>query len=247
MGIFGGSPQDQVDLDHLTDRITTLEAAVASLQGQVAALTGGAVAAGGPVPYAGNPSTVTDGALPAGGEWLAEVRRLKESGRADRRHQAVPREHRPRPQGGQGRGRGPGLGPALLLPMKVAQGVADGSVRLAYRRWRKQDVQPGQVFTTSAGMVRVDSVTVVSADEITDEDARLAGWPDAERLRRRLAPEGETYRVELAWAGPDPRVALRSSDDAHRGGRRGAGPTAGAAGPGLVPRRVDAALPRADP
>jgi hypothetical protein len=100
----------------------------------------------------------------------------------------------------------------LLLPMKVAQGVADGSVRLAYRRWRKQDVQPGQVFTTSAGMVRVDSVTVVSAEEITDEDARLAGWPDAERLRRRLAPEGETYRVELAWAGPDPRVALRSSD-----------------------------------
>jgi hypothetical protein len=100
----------------------------------------------------------------------------------------------------------------LLLPMKVAQGVADGSVRLAYRRWRRQDVQPGQVFTTSAGMVRVDSVTVVSPEEITDEDARLAGWPDAERLRRRLAPEGETYRVELAWAGPDPRVALRSSD-----------------------------------
>ena len=81
MGIFGGSPQDQVDLDRLTDRITRLEAAVASLQGQVATLTSGAVAAGGPVPYAGNPSTVTDGALPAGGEWLAEVRRLKESGR----------------------------------------------------------------------------------------------------------------------------------------------------------------------
>ena len=61
MGIFGGSPQDQVDLDHLTDRITRLEAAVASLQGQVATLTSGAVA--------------------AGGEWLAEVRRLKESGK----------------------------------------------------------------------------------------------------------------------------------------------------------------------
>jgi hypothetical protein len=100
----------------------------------------------------------------------------------------------------------------LLLPMKAAQGVADGSVRLAYRRWRKQDVQPGHVFTTVAGRVRVEGVTVVSADDITDEEARLAGWPDAERLRRKLAPEGETYRVELAYAGPDPRVALRSSD-----------------------------------
>jgi hypothetical protein len=95
--------------------------------------------------------------------------------------------------------------------MKVAQGVADGSVSLAFRRWRKQDVVPGQVFTTSAGLVRVDSVTMVDADGITDEAAQRAGWPDAERLRRRLAPEGETYRVELSYAGPDPRVALRSA------------------------------------
>jgi len=95
--------------------------------------------------------------------------------------------------------------------MKVAQGVADGSVTLAFRRWRKQDVVAGQVFTTSAGLVRVDAVTVVDADAITDEAAQQAGWPDAERLRRRLAPEGETYRVELSYAGPDPRVALRST------------------------------------
>jgi hypothetical protein len=99
----------------------------------------------------------------------------------------------------------------VLLPMKVAQGVADGSVSLAFRRWRKQDVVAGQVFTTSAGLVRVDAVTRVDADAITDEAAQQAGWPDAERLRRRLAPEGETYRVELSYAGPDPRVALRSS------------------------------------
>ena len=100
----------------------------------------------------------------------------------------------------------------MLLPIKVAQGVADGSVRLAYRRWRRQDVRPGHVFTTSAGLVRVEAVSVVEAEDISDDDARLAGWPDAERLRRRLAPEGDTYRVELAYAGPDPRVALRAAD-----------------------------------
>ncbi|HET6937712.1 MAG TPA: hypothetical protein VFI19_03870 [Nocardioides sp.] len=84
---------------------------------------------------------------------------------------------------------------------------------LAFRRWRKQDVHAGQVFTTAAGMVRVDAVTVVATEEITEEDARLAGWPDAERLRRRLATEGDTYRVELSYAGPDPRIALRESAD----------------------------------
>jgi hypothetical protein len=99
----------------------------------------------------------------------------------------------------------------VLLPLKVSQGVADGSVTLAFRRWRRQDVQPGQVFTTAAGRVRVDAVRVVPAEAITDEEARLAGWADAERLRRKLAPEGETYRVELSYVGADPRIALRES------------------------------------
>ena len=99
----------------------------------------------------------------------------------------------------------------MLLPIKVAQGVADGSVTLAFRRWRKQDVTSGQVFTTAAGLVRVDDVSVVAADAITDAEAQLAGWPDADRLRKRLAPEGSTYRVVLSYAGPDPRIALRES------------------------------------
>ena len=38
----------------------------------------------------------------------------------------------------------------MLLPLKVAQGVRDGTVTLAYRRWKKQDVAPGRRFTTAA-------------------------------------------------------------------------------------------------
>jgi predicted transcriptional regulator len=101
----------------------------------------------------------------------------------------------------------------VLLPLKVAQGVADGSLTLAFRRWKKQDVRVGQQFVTAAGMVRVEDVTVVDADAITEEEARQAGWPDAERLRKRLNPDESlpTYRVRLSHAGADPRVALRES------------------------------------
>jgi hypothetical protein len=106
----------------------------------------------------------------------------------------------------------------VLLPPKVALGVADGSVTLAFRRWRKQDVQPGAQFRTVAGVVRVETVEVV--DEITDDEARAAGWPDADRLRKQLdkvaqdqGSELPTYRIGLSWAGPDPRVALRESAD----------------------------------
>jgi hypothetical protein len=102
----------------------------------------------------------------------------------------------------------------VLLPPKVAHGVADGSLTLAFRRWRQQAVQVGSEFRTVAGVVRVDAVEVV--DDVTDEEAQQAGWPDAARLRKQLDKvEGDlpTYRVRLSWAGPDPRVALRESAD----------------------------------
>ncbi|MBZ5740567.1 hypothetical protein [Nocardioides mangrovi] len=104
----------------------------------------------------------------------------------------------------------------MLLPPKVAHGVADGSVTLAFRRWREPDVKVGSEFRTVAGVVRVEAVEVVDERAITDADAVAAGWPDAERLRRQLAKvDGvpTTYRVTLGWAGPDPRVALRESAD----------------------------------
>lgn len=103
----------------------------------------------------------------------------------------------------------------MLLPPQVAHGVADGSVTLAYRRWAKPDVKPGAEFRTVAGVVRVEAVDEVDPATITDDDARLAGWPDAARLLKQLdkVEQPTTYRVRLSWAGPDPRVALRESAD----------------------------------
>jgi hypothetical protein len=99
----------------------------------------------------------------------------------------------------------------MLLPLKVAEGVRDGSVTLAFRRWRAQDVTPGQVFTTSAGLVRVVSVSVV--DAVSEDEAVAAGWPSVAALTKKLAPEGDLYRVVLEHAGEDPRIALRESAD----------------------------------
>ena len=101
----------------------------------------------------------------------------------------------------------------MLLPPKVAHGVRDGSVSLAFRRWARQDVKAGSEFRTAGGVVRVVSVTVVDADAITEEEAALAGHPNAHALRKRLRddPSLSTYRVVLEWAGEDPRIVLRQS------------------------------------
>jgi len=68
-------------------------------------------------------------------------------------------------------------------------------------------------------VLQVDAVSAVEPGDITDDDARCAGAPSADTVRSRLRedPSLTTYRVELSWAGPDPRAALRSdaelSDD----------------------------------
>lgn len=102
----------------------------------------------------------------------------------------------------------------MLLPPKVALGVREGTVTVAFRRWRRPDVHSGSEFRTSAGVVRVEAVEVIEPAQITDADAVLAGHPDADSVRRRLAgePDWTTYRIRLAWAGEDPRIALRSDD-----------------------------------
>ncbi len=76
-------------------------------------------------------------------------------------------------------------------------------------------MKPGSTFTTVAGLVRVVSVRTVRPERITLADALRAGLPDADAVRKRLAGEENltTYRVELEWAGEDPRIALREDAD----------------------------------
>ncbi len=101
----------------------------------------------------------------------------------------------------------------MLLPPKVVAGVVDGSIILAFRRWREQDVKPGAEFRSAGSVIRVEAVELIDPAAITDADAVLAGLKDAADVRRRLAPDESwsTYRVTLAYAGPDPRIALRES------------------------------------
>ncbi|REE75264.1 hypothetical protein C8E05_4720 [Rhodococcus wratislaviensis] len=103
----------------------------------------------------------------------------------------------------------------MILPQKVAQGVADGTVTVAFRRWAAPRVLEGSEFHTVSGMVRISSVTTVDPDGITEDDARRAGAASvAEALAAlRGAPGQPVYRIGLEWVGEDPRVVLSSDDD----------------------------------
>lgn len=103
----------------------------------------------------------------------------------------------------------------MLFPQRFWSGLADGSVELAFRRWRRAGVKVGGTQLTPAGVLAIDAVDAVDVGDITDGDARRAGYRDRAELLAELDrhPGGTLYRVTFHHAGADPRLALRQDPE----------------------------------
>jgi hypothetical protein len=99
----------------------------------------------------------------------------------------------------------------MLLKQETLRGIANGSIALAFRRWRRPTVKAGGMLLTSIGQLAVEAVDIVSLEEITEAEATAAGFKDLNSLGSQLLKraEGDVYRVRLSLAGPDPRIAMR--------------------------------------
>lgn len=99
----------------------------------------------------------------------------------------------------------------MLLKQHTLAGIVDGSISLAFRRWRRPTVRTGGTLLTPVGQLAIDSVERVELDDITEAESVAAGAPNLAALRMLLErrQEGDIYRIRLSLAGPDPRIALR--------------------------------------
>jgi hypothetical protein len=99
----------------------------------------------------------------------------------------------------------------MLFEQRLWAGLADGTVTVTFRRWRRPRARPGALHRTPAGVLAVDAVTEVDPAAISEDDARAAGFASLAELRRRLDRQGDgpVYRVDFHHAGSDPREALR--------------------------------------
>ena len=97
----------------------------------------------------------------------------------------------------------------MLLPRAHWDGVADGSITLAFRRMRRPTVKAGGTLRTAVGVLAIDAVDAIEPDGITDAEAKRAGHPDVAAVLAVLRDEGTLYRIAFHLAGPDPRIALR--------------------------------------
>src|SRR6267142_4340779 len=98
-----------------------------------------------------------------------------------------------------------------MLIKRHLEGIKAGRISLAFRRWRRPTVRAGGRLRTAVGELAIDAVDIVTESELTNVDARDAGFPShgevITELRKRRG--GHLYRIRLRFAGPDPRVALR--------------------------------------
>jgi hypothetical protein len=103
----------------------------------------------------------------------------------------------------------------LLFPRDIWPGLADGSVTVAFRRWRRPTVKVGGTLHSPVGLLGIDALDAIGPGDVTDEDARAAGCRDRRDVFDRLRPDGQLYRVRFHLIGEDPRVELRRRADLH--------------------------------
>ena len=101
----------------------------------------------------------------------------------------------------------------MIFRQQVLEGIRNGTITVAFRRWRRPTVRSGGTLLTAAGELSIASVDRIDAATITLADARRAGYPSREAILAELdrREEGDVYRIELGALRADPRVALRAS------------------------------------
>lgn len=102
----------------------------------------------------------------------------------------------------------------MLIKNKILDEIKAGNISVIFRRWKRAGVKAGGTQMTQRGVLGIDSVAVVTEKQITEKDAKAAGFASKKDLLADLYDRDEDiYRIGVHWVGEDPRKALRSNND----------------------------------
>ncbi len=106
----------------------------------------------------------------------------------------------------------------MLIRKSILESIKAGDVSLAFRRWQRPTVKNGSTLKTAAGVLSIQRIETTTLKSITESDAQKAGYSNLNALLTELRNRnGRVYRIELAYAGEDPRVTLRQKADLTKG------------------------------
>ena len=101
----------------------------------------------------------------------------------------------------------------MLFKRSVLEAIARGEITLAFRRWKRPTVSPGTRLRTAMGELPIGAVRLVSDAQLTQADARKAGFSSLAELKADLRDGAgrSLFRIELGELEPDRRAALRQA------------------------------------
>jgi hypothetical protein len=103
----------------------------------------------------------------------------------------------------------------MLFETRLRRGIADGSITVAFRRWKRPQVVAGGRYRTGQGLAEATSVKMVDESSITKADAKRAGFDSVDEVLRAMParPGTDVYRIGFRPVGEaDPRDELAAND-----------------------------------
>lgn len=97
----------------------------------------------------------------------------------------------------------------MLFSAEAWPGIADGSITLTFRAWKRPQAKVGGRYRIAGMTVEVTDVRQIAATDITPAEARRAGAAGPAEVRNRLGDAQRVWRVEFVLVGADDRIARR--------------------------------------
>lgn len=95
----------------------------------------------------------------------------------------------------------------MLIKLDILEAIKRGEITLQFRRWRRPSVKPGGTLKTKVGLLRIGRIDDMSPADVSEADARKAGFADRAAFDKWLATmkEGPLFqRIEVSYLGEMP-------------------------------------------
>jgi hypothetical protein len=92
----------------------------------------------------------------------------------------------------------------VLIKREVLEAIKRGDIDLQFRRWSRPTVKSGGTLKTVLGPMKIGRVDEMQPEEVSEADAKRAGFRDVADFRRWLGTmkEGAIFqRIEISYAG----------------------------------------------
>jgi hypothetical protein len=92
----------------------------------------------------------------------------------------------------------------MLLKRELLEEIKAGKVDLVFRRWSRPSVKAGGTLKTKVGLLAIKAMDEMSPDDVSDADAKRAGFADVAGFRKWLdtMKAGEYFhRIEVGYLG----------------------------------------------